>query len=755
MSFDVLLSAIREKNTSAIVASVVDSKTNLINPSYRTENEILDYKEKLPMISAEAIEWAELAKDILAFHNTRQGGILLFGVKNEDYSIEGLSTKTRGIDSKIVNDKVRKYVGDQLWVEMYNPIPCGNKELAILIIPPCFGSLKRFLSNGPIKKGKNLFLADGSAIRKHDSSVTLSPEEADKMSLSDTEKQYGLYRINTGNYRLLAPDNDFIRREKYCEEIKKGLSKSRVACVTLTGIGGIGKTSLAVWAVNEEYVQKNYDYIVSITAKDRELTSSGIQAMYQHFTTLNDLLNAIAEVIGFPDIKELPLQEKEKEIRTLIENSNMLLFLDNLETTSDDSIKTFINDLPDGVKAIITSRRNIVNVSSYPIEIGGLEDEEIVQLINTYSKQYKYSVGLTREEKLKIGQACNSIPLAIRWIISRCSTIPELLTVSSTLLNNNQNNAELLEFVFRRTFDNMDSIEKHIMQVLSVVPDIPEEAIIKGHNKVEDDILGTLQRMVQDTIVIKRYDPEISWYRYSLLPLTREFIIRNALPSTVEKSIRDKLTAWYQADDISNPEEKVVVQQMRQNGQNVGAALTSLAQSATRRGDLDSAKKLFEMALARDPNNWSVYRAYGDYYRKNERSTTRTIQYYKAALEKMPSSVNALDAAVLNREFAMVFMNSGERSALDKSIECLRFAHSKMPADPITAKFLGECYYKKGHYTQAIELLTPFLETKDKKTQVHIWPLLLQCYSASPARHKMAIVTLRDKMKQNGIAEIK
>ena len=197
------------------------------------------------------------------------------------------------------------------------------------------------------------------------------------------------------------------------------------------------------------------------------------------------------------------------------------------------------------------------------------------------------------------------------------------------------------------------------------------------------------------------------------------------------------------------------MQQMRQNGQNVGAALTSLAQSATRRGDLDSAKKLLEMALARDPNNWSVYRAYGDYYRKNERSTTRTTQYYKAALDKMPSSVNALDAAVLNREFTMVFMNSGERSALNKSIECLRFAHSKMPADPITAKFLGECYYKKEHYTQAIELLTPFLETKDKKTQVHIWPLLLQCYSASPTRHKMAIVTLRDKMKQNGIAEIK
>lgn len=753
MNNDILLSAIRDKNASAIISSIIDSKSQSINASYRNENELLDYKEKLPTISAEAIEWAELAKDILAFHNTRKGGILFFGVKNDDFTICGLTQKTHNIDSKIVNDKIRKYVGDQLWVEIFNPVSCCNTEIAILIIPPLYGNLKRFLSNGPIKKGKNLFISDGSAIRKHDSSVTLSPKEADELSIASTETLYGLYSVNSGNYRLLSPDNEFIRREKYCSEIQKGLSKNRVACVTLTGIGGIGKTSLAIWAVSEAYIHKKYSYIVSITAKDRELTSSGIQAIYQHFTTLDDLLNSIAEVIGFPDIKELTTIEKEKEIRSLIENSNMLLFLDNLETTSDDGIKSFINDLPDGVKAIITSRRNIVNVSSYPIEIGGLEDDEIVQLISTYAKQYKYCSGLTRDEKLKIGQASNSIPLAIRWIISRCSTIPELLSVSASLLSSNQNNAELLEFVFRRTFDNMNNIEQRIMQVLSVVPDIPEEAIIKGHDKSDDDILGSLQKLVQDTIVIKRYDPEISWYRYSLLPLTREFIIRNALPQNVERSIRNKLTAWYQADDIANQEEKVVVQQMRQNGQNVGVALVSLASSATRRGDFTSAQKLYEMALTRDPNNWYVYKSYGEYCRKYEKSIARTIQYYRAAIEKMPSSIAPLDAAVLKREYAMVFMNSGERTAIDTSIQCLEFAHDKMPSDPITAKFLGECYFRKGYYTKAISLLSAFIDTEEKKTQSNIWPLLLSCYNSSPTRHAMEILTLKEKMKKNGIPE--
>ena len=569
MNIDRILTYIREKDIKGILGMILDASTQEIGYSFRCECELWDYKAILPDVNASSLEWAELAKDVLSFHNTRKGGIILFGVTDNTYEIIGVPPKSK-LDSKLFNDKIRKYVGDQIWVDVYSMIKIGDVTISIALVPPLLGSIKRFLRNSPEKRGKYIFTRDGSAIRKHDSSCVLSKEEADALHISDSTATYNLYSINGANYRLLAPEyTTFVRREKYCAEIKNGLSKSRVAAVTLTGIGGIGKTSLAVWAANEAYMNGTYTYIVSMTAKDRELTASGIQAMYQHFTTLDDLLNGILEVIDFCDLKQLPTDKKEEQVRSLITDSNMLLLLDNLETTSDDGIKNFINDLPDGVKAIITSRRNIVNVSSYPIEVGGLEDEEIVNLINSLAESYEYCFSLSRAEKLIVGEACNRIPLAIKWMISRCRSIPELLSAADTLQLNSKNSSELLEFVFRRTFDNMNPTEQRIMQVLSVSPDIPEEALLQGSNHSNERVLDCLSALVRDTIVIKKYDSEINWYRYSLLPLTRNFIVSKCLPAGTDRAIREKLTAWYQAEDTQERRKKHEVRKGRGKGDSV------------------------------------------------------------------------------------------------------------------------------------------------------------------------------------------
>lgn len=750
MNTDKLLTFIREKDINSIVNSMFDLQAEKVGVSYRNESELWDYKAQLPVTNSSE-EWAELAKDVLSFHNTRKGGLLLFGITDKTYEIVGISAQAH-FDSKMINDKIRKYIGDQIWVDIYYPIEMGAKTIAIALIPPLLGNIKRFLRNSPEKRGKLIFKKDGSAIRKHDSSCVLTKEEADALHISNSTATYSQYSINTASYRLLAPEyTNFVRRERYCLEIEKGLSRNRVAAVTLTGIGGIGKTSLAIWAANQAYLKKSFSYIVSMTAKDRELTASGIQAMYQHFTTLNDLLDEILEVIGFEDMKELPQNKKEEQVKELITGSNMLLLLDNLETTSDDGIKNFINDLPDGVKAIITSRRNIVNVSSYPIEVEGLEDEEIITLISTIGEQYPYCTALSRTEKIMIGEACNRIPLAIKWIISRNKSISELLNAAETLQMNGKDSSELLEFVFRRTFDKMNQAEQRIMQILSVSPNIPEEAIIQASGNPEGRILDSLSNLVRDTIVVKKYDSDINWYRYSLLPLSRNFIARNCLPPTVDRNIRRKLTAWYQAEDISDGTERQLVQRIRQSGQNIGVILTDVAKSALRRGDHDSARKFFDMALSRDPQNWRVYKEYGDYYRREGDNRTLAIQYYQGALKRVTVNTPDVEEARLRREYAMMYMNSGEQNAMSESIKNLEIAHSKMPSDPITAKFLAICYSNKGHYIKGIDLLQPYLESKDLKTQSNLWPILLDLYEKVPEKYQIKKSELVDKMERRGI----
>lgn len=747
MSYDQALTAMRERDINKLIELFFDNTSATLHSSFKVENDLWDYKLTLPKLKSPALVWAELSKDILAFHNTRRGGIIVFGIEDGSYAAVGIKESV-DIDNKITNDKIRKYLGDQLWVDLYTSVRVGEHSFAFLLIPGLNGSIKRFIKNGPEKNSKPLFVKDGSAIRKGDSSITLNVDDANTFALKSDSLTYRMYKIDSQGYQILNPDYDeFIRREKYCSEIQKGLQKNRVSAVTLTGIGGIGKTSLAIWATEQAFLSKSYDYIISMTAKDRELTGAGIQAIYQGFTTLDDILNNILKVIGLGEYISDSVNNKEKIVRELFENENVLILLDNLETTTDARIEAFLNDLPDGVKAIVTSRRNVVRVSSYPIEVEGLEDDEIVRYITSLANVCDACAVLSRPEKLMIGEACNRIPLAIKWLVSRCKTSQELLSFSSSMESNPTTNSELLEFVFRRIFDKMTPTEKRIVQVLSIASDIPDEALIQGCYDIIEDVHSSLELLVRDTIVIKKFDNDLNWYKYSLLPLTKGFILKNCTTASEDQNIRNRLRAWYQAEDINDPDERLIVQNMRQNGEDVGDALVAIALNAQKRGDYVNAARMFEQAIVRDPYNWKVYKAYAEHYRDIESNIALAIQNYQKAIEYLPKGDDSAKGAIVRREFAMLYLKSGLQNAVDVSIKQLEIARRIMPFDPIAARFLGEAYMMKGYNNKVVSTLSDFIDTKDRKTQMKIWPLLLKAYEKEPVKYMLEITKMKDKLK--------
>ena len=77
--------------------------------------------------------WATVARHVLAFHSNR-GGVLLFGIRDGDHAFVGVKKR---IDSKIFNDKIRRYVGDQLWVDFHREwIQADQRYLGVAVVPP-------------------------------------------------------------------------------------------------------------------------------------------------------------------------------------------------------------------------------------------------------------------------------------------------------------------------------------------------------------------------------------------------------------------------------------------------------------------------------------------------------------------------------------------------------------------------------------------------------------------------------------------
>jgi len=721
--------AIKQRNIVAILKIMFEDKVPVLKPGFRTETELWDYKNDCPRVKQGCENaWADFAKEVLAFYNNK-GGIIIFGINDKDFKFTGATFR---LDSKLVNDQLRKYLSDRIWVEYCREFIQDNQRyLGIALIPPRGPFIEKFINDAPLVKGKRLFKKEYSAIREKDSTRILSTIEANKLSRSIILPNVGrMYAIDEPYYRILNPEyNSFVTREKYCDEIQKTIRDTRTAIAAITGIGGVGKTALATWATLKAYDTKDFDFIVSLTAKDRELTRAGIKALKPTLTSYESLLNSIFDVLGFPGYKLKSITEKEKEIKNLISNSYGLLYIDNLETVDDKRIIHFLDELPKGMHAITTSRRTTVRVSTRPIEVGPFTDKEIVKYIKTLSKirDLGYIRNLSDKECIQIGEACDKIPLAVRWALSRSRSAKEALLIAGNITKSRKHSDELLEFCFRRVFETMQTEEKAILQVLSLFQrPLPIEAIVVGSNMSLVKFQDVIELLVNDALIQRLFDPNLNDYTYVLLPIIRAFVYSEvAKQSMLERTIRKRLSDYFEAKDIKDEKERLVIRELRQGGENPEMALIDLAVSAQTRGDIINAEKLFRRAYNRNPNSWRTCKAIAEFYKKNG-EFKRSIEYYDKAAANAPR--RGPKRFLIFRERGLLYRKSGLPNATDIAIENLNIALLENPDDLITICILAKLYYNKGIFMKVIELLEPHIDSKNEKTRKTALPLLKDAY---------------------------
>ncbi|MFS8086641.1 MAG: RNA-binding domain-containing protein, partial [Acidobacteriota bacterium] len=584
----------------------------VIRSGYRTETELWDFKRDCPHVGSAKPEavWAEISKDVLAFYNKR-GGLLIFGV-TDDLSFCGATTR---LDSKLINDQIRRYLGDRIWVEFHREfIQEDQRYLGVALVPPRGSLMERFKSDAPDLDGRRLFQKGDTAIRDGDSSRVLPREEAKLLARGLSIPTLGkVYEIDEPFFRILSPDYEqFVRRAEPCNEIKSALSDPRAAIASVVGIGGVGKTALGTWAALDAYDRKQFDFIVSVTAKDRELTAAGIQALKAPLTSFETLLDNVLEVLKFSEYKSQVVEEKEKQVRAIIDKTNGLLYVDNLETVDDKRIINFLDSLPLGVRAITTSRRSQVRVSVRPVDLGPLMPDEVIALVRSLVQQpgLGYVADLSDSECLRVGEACDRIALAIRWALVRSSGPGEALTEAESITRSGIRGEQLLEFCFRRVFDSLDGAERKILEVLSLFQrPLPLEAVLVGASLPHYKFMDAAEALVEDTLAQRLFDPELNDYTYTLLPIARAFVYSQVSQGpALEGGIRNRLSDYFEAKDIKDSDERLVIREMRQGKEASESALVDLAQAAERRRDYDTATHLYEQALRRNPTSWRASR---------------------------------------------------------------------------------------------------------------------------------------------------
>lgn len=228
-------------------------------------------------------------------------------------------------------------------------------------------------------------------------------------------------------HNLPRPDySRFVGREKELDWLhQRLLPQDRAWLITLTGIGGVGKSALALFIAhaylrdyNHLPPEERFDAIIWISAKEEVLTALGREkAMLskQVLRSLEDAYTVIAQVLDREDITRATAEEQSYLVEKALKAQRTLLIMDNLESVKDDRLKPFLRNLPMPTKALITSREwlDVADV----LALSGLEVEEADQLI---AEEVSFrQVTLDAYQRRRLFELTSGLPLPIRLSAAR------------------------------------------------------------------------------------------------------------------------------------------------------------------------------------------------------------------------------------------------------------------------------------------------------------------------------------------------
>ncbi len=225
---------------------------------------------------------------------------------------------------------------------------------------------------------------------------------------------------------LIDPDyNQFVGRMGALGWLRERLSsRDRTRQIAIMGIGGVGKSALAL-AIGHEYQQRykelpleeRFKGIIWVSAKEKVLTETGPKEPTLDniiLRNLDDIYTAIARIPGNENIAKAPPDEQDQLVQAALRAHRTLLIVDNLESVVDERVKALLRSLPSPTKAIITSREWVEGAAILPLT--GLPWEEAETLITEEAGE---GISLDASQRHLLFERTGGLPLPIKLSMRR------------------------------------------------------------------------------------------------------------------------------------------------------------------------------------------------------------------------------------------------------------------------------------------------------------------------------------------------
>lgn len=314
----------------------------------------------------------------------------------------------------------------------------------------------------------------------------------------------------------------FVGRELELKAILHSLQpNSRTFIIGIEGIGGVGKSALAIEVCHLCVESDLFESVIWISAKESILTLHGIEPIIPEAKTLSDILITIGTNLGNPTIGNLSIKDQITRAYGLLSRRTTLLVLDNFESLSREEqhdVLDFLRNTPMTIKVLITSRERVSE--GQIIRLQGLSFEESIALLDWESHQKH--IHLTKEQSEHLINLTGGLPLALLWVQGQIAVLGYSVTQVLDKLSLDSD-IPILQYCFNHSWNLLSQEDaKKLLFILALQPDAVSRAALKEIGGIEsnDRFENAVSELLQLSLIEHEHDRDY----FSILSLTRRFI---------------------------------------------------------------------------------------------------------------------------------------------------------------------------------------------------------------------------------------